>query len=342
MKKKYISVLGSIALALSLALTGCGNQAPAPSSSANNTNTKPITIRVGYILATGSDADQGAQKFKELVEKNSNGRIQVQTFPNSQLGSDNDMINAEQTGSLEMEISGDGPVNSFEPQFGALTMPFVFRDAQHMLDVYNGPIGQQLNQAFQKDKGIRIAAVWARGPRYLTANKPIKTPADLQGVKLRVPAQTTYVETWKKLGAVPTAMNLSELYTALQQGVVEGQENPLDLISTSSFYQVQKYVMDTDHVYGPYLVTVSDKFYSTLPADLKKVVDDALKEATTYEIGVSNDGQKQFKTDLEKKGMTFVNVDRQAFIDKMQGLPQQLEKSLKWIPGQYQQIVDTK
>lgn len=342
MKKRIFTGLVSAALVLSLALTGCGSQTNTTNSSAANSNTKPITIRVGYILATGSDADKGAQKFKELVEKNSNGRIQVQTFPSSQLGSDNDMINAQQTGSLEMEICGDGPINTFEPGYGALTMPFVFRDAQHMLNVYNGPIGQQLNQAFIKDKGVRIVGVWARGPRYLTANKPIKTPADLQGYKLRVPAQTTYVETWKRLGAVPTAMNLNELYTALQQGVVGGQENPLDLIDTSSFYQVQKYVMDTDHVYGPYLVTVSDKFYSSLPADLKKVFDSALKEATTYEIGVSNDGQNQFRADLEKKGMTFVHVDRQAFIDKMQGLPQELEKSLKWIPGQYQQIVDTK
>lgn len=347
MKKRILTVFGAAALVLSLALAGCGNQTNTAGSAANNggtanTNSKPIVIRVGYILATGSDADQGAQKFKELVEKNSNGRIQVQTFPNSQLGGDNDMMNAEQTGSQEMEISGDGPINTFEPQFGALTMPFVFRDAQHMLDVYNGAIGQQLAQALHQDKGVRLAAVWARGPRYLTANKPIKTPADLQGYKLRVPAQTTYVETWKKLGAVPTAMNLSELYTALQQGVVGGQENPLDLIDTSSFYQVQKYLMDTDHVYGPYLVTMSDKFYNSLPDDLKKVVDDALKQATTYEINVSAQGQQKFLDDLQKKGMTLVHVDRQAFLDKMQGLPEQLEKSLKWTSGQYQQIVDTK
>lgn len=352
MKKRIFTVVASLTLVCSLALTGCGknestdnsssSSKPTDNSSANKSNSKPIVLRVGYILSTGSDADKGAEKFKELVNKNSNGRIDVQTFPNSQLGSDQDMINAQQSGSLEMEISGDGPVNIFEPGFGALTMPFAFRDTDHMLKVYNGPIGQQLNEAFVKDKGVRLVGVWARGPRYLTANKEIKTPADLQGYKLRVPTQTTYVETWKKLGAVPTALNLSELYTALQQGVVGGQENPLAIISTSSFFQVQKYVMDTQHVYGPYLITVSDKFYNNLSADLKKVVDDALKEATTYEISVVKDGETQFRTDLEKKGMKFVNVDRQAFLDKMQGLPEQLEKSLKWIPGQYQQIVDTK
>lgn len=343
MKKNMIALL-SAAMVVSLALAGCGNNAPADRSAAKDSasNAKPIILRVGYILATGSDADKGAQKFKELVNKNSNGRIDVQTFPNSQLGSDQDMINAQQSGSLEMEISGDGPVNIFEPGFGALTMPFAFRDTDHMLKVYNGPIGKQLNEAFVKDKGVRLVGVWARGPRYLTANKEIKSPADLQGYKLRVPTQTTYVETWKRLEAIPTALNLSELYTALQQGVVGGQENPLDIISTSSFFQVQKYVMDTHHVYGPYLITVSDKFYNGLPADLKKVVDDALKEATAYEIGVVKDGETQFRADLEKKGMTFVHVDRQAFINKMQGLPEQLEKSQKWIPGQYQQIVDTK
>jgi tripartite ATP-independent transporter DctP family solute receptor len=335
---------------LSLALAGCGQKAPTnqaaaasnPTAAAKPGNAKPILLRVGYILATGSDADKAAQKFKELVDKNSNGRIDVQTFPNSQLGSDQDMVNAQQSGSLEMEISGDGPVNIFEPSYGALTMPFAFRDIDHMLKVYNGPIGQQLSAAFVKDKGVRLVGVWARGPRYLTANKEIKTPDDLKGYKLRVPTQATYVETWKRLGAIPTPLNLSELYTALQQGVVGGQENPLDLILTSSFFQVQKYVMDTKHVYGPYLVTANDKFYNGLPADLKKVVDDALKEATTYEIGLVKDEETQNRAELEKKGMKFVTVDHQAFVDKMKGLPEELEKSQKWIPGQYQQIVDTK
>ena len=335
MRNRIIAILCAMAVIASLALAGCGRQTAA------NTN-KPVLLRVGYILAPGSDADKGAQKFKELVEKNSNGRIQVQTFPSSQLGSDQDMMNAQQMGSMEMEISGDGPINLFEPGFGALTMPFAFRDMQHMINVYNGPIGKQLDQALIKDKKVRLLDVWVRGPRYLTANKEIVSPADLQGYKLRVPTQTTYVETWKRLGAVPTAMNLSELYTALQQGVVGGQENPLDLIYTSSYFQVQKYVMDTKHVYGPYLVTMSDKFYSGLPADLKKVVDDAVKEAGTYERGIVENGEVQFRGELEKKGMKFVAVDRQAFLDKMQGLPEQLEKSEKWIPGQYQQIVETK
>jgi tripartite ATP-independent transporter DctP family solute receptor len=335
MKTRIWGVSCVIMLVLSLVLAGCGGQKPA----ADN---KPVLLRVGYILAPGSDADKGAQKFKEVVEKNSNGRIQVQTFPSSQLGSDQDMINAQQMGSLEMEVCGDGPINLFEPGYGALTMPFAFRDIDHMAHVYNGPIGQQLNQAFIKDKGVRILGVWSRGPRYLTANKEIKTPADLQGYKLRVPTQTTYVETWKQLGAIPTAMNLSELYTALQQNVVGGQENPLDLIYTNSFYQVQKYVMDTKHVYGPYLVTISEKVYSGLPDDLKKVVTDGAKEAGTYERSLVDAGEVEFKTNLENKGMKFVTVDRQAFLDKMKGLPEQLEKSQKWIAGQYQQIVDTK
>lgn len=336
MKKNLFAVLGSAALIMSLVITGCS------SNQTTGNDAKPILLRVGYILANGSDADKGAQKFKELVEKNSKGRIEVQTFANSQLGSDQDMINAQQMGSLEMEICGDGPINLFEPTFGALTMPFAFRDTQHLLNVYNGPIGKQLNETLIKDKGVRLLGVWVRGPRYLSANKEIMTPADLEGYKLRVPTQTTYVETWKTLGAVPTAMNLSELYSALQQGVVGGEENPLDLIFTSSFYQVQKYVMDTQHVYGPYMVTMSDKFYTGLPEDLKKVVDDATKEAGIYERDVVEKGEVQYRTELEKKGMKFVHVDRQLFIEKMKGLPEQLEKSIKWIPGQYQQIVDTK
>jgi len=338
MKKRILTVLGSAVIVMSLVLTGCGG-----SQTANkDAKPKPILLRVGYIFATDSDADKGAQKFKELVEKNSNGRIEVQTFTNSQLGSESDMINSLQTGSLEMEVSGEGPITSFEPKFGALTMPFAFRDIDHMLKVFSGPIGKQLDEAFIKDKNVHVLSIWARAPRNLTANKEIKSPDDLQGYKIRVPVQTTSVETWKRLGAVPTAMNLSELYSALQQGLVGAQENPLDLILTSSFYQVQKYVMETRHSYVPYVVTMSNKFYSGLPTDLKKVVDDAAQESSIYVKGVVEKGDIQNKAELEKKGMKFVQVDRQLFIDKMKGLPEELEKSLKWTPGLYQEIVNTK
>jgi len=337
MKKKILAVLGSALLIISLVLTGCGS-----SNQPAAKDTKPILLRVGYIFATDNDADKGAQKFKELVEKNSKGRIEVQTFTNSQLGSENDMINSLSAGSLEMEVSGEGVITGFEPGFGALTMPFAFRDLDHMLKVFNGPIGKQLDQAFIKDKGVHVLSIWARGPRYLTANKEIKTPDDLQGVKIRVPVQTTSVETWKRLGGITTAMNLSELYSALQQGVVSAQENPLDLVYTSSYYQVQKYVMETRHSYVPYVVTMSNKFYTGLPDDLKKVVDDAAQESSIYVKDLVVKGESQYRADLEKKGMKFVPVDRQLFMDKMKGLPEEVEKTLKWIPGQYQEIVNTK
>lgn len=337
MKKTTIAIIGVALVIMLLVVTGCGGggnqQAAKP---------KPILLRVGYIFAAGSDADLGAQKFKELVEKNSNGRIEVQTFTNSQLGSEADMLNSLSAGSLEMEISGEAVITSFEPTFGALTMPFAFRDVDHMLRVFDGPIGKQLDQAFIKDKGVHVLSIWARAPRNLTANKEIKTPDDLQGVKIRVPVQTTSVETWKRLGGITTAMNLSELYSALQQGVVGAQENPLDLIFTSSFYQVQKYVMLTRHSYVPYVATMSNKFYTGLPDELRKVVDDAAKESSVYVKGLVEKGDAQYRAELEKKGMKFVEVDRKLFMDKMKGLPEELEKSLKWIPGQYQEIVNTK
>lgn len=336
MSKRLIAVLCAAIFVISLVLAGCGG------SNQQAAKEKPILIRVGYIFATDNDADKGAQKFKELVEKNSKGRIEVQTFTNSQLGSEADMLNSLAAGSLEMEISGEGVIPIFEPGYGALTQPFAFRDLDHMLKVFDGPIGKKLDEAFIKDKGVHVLSIWARGPRYLTANKEIKTPDELQGYKVRVPVQTTSVETWKRLGAVTTALNLSEVYSALQQGVVGGQENPLDLIYTSSYYQVQKYVMETRHSYVPYVVTISNKFYTGLPDDLKKVVDDAAKESAIYVKGLVESGEAKYKVELEKKGMKFVPVDREVWRAKLAGLPEELEKQLKWIPGQYQEIVNTK
>jgi tripartite ATP-independent transporter DctP family solute receptor len=320
-----------------LLLAGCSSD---QKSTAAPAQPKKL-IRVGYVTAPGSAGDLGAKKFKELVEQRANGRVEVQLFPSSQLGGENDMVKLLQNGSLEVEICGDGPLNVYAPQYGALTMLYAFRNADHMQKVFRGPIGQELNDALIKSKDTRIADVWIRGPRYITSNKMIRSVSDLKGLKIRVPEMKVYLESFKAYGATPTPIAFSELYTALQQGVVDAQENPIDNIYTASLYQVQKYLVETAHVYGPFLVLMSNSFYQKLPDDLKKTVSDSLQEAGEYEKTKTLEEEQREMKEVQAKGMKVIEVDRKQFVDKLAGVPQKLETELSWKPGIYKQIVET-
>jgi tripartite ATP-independent transporter DctP family solute receptor len=357
MLKKALSLVLVISLVLTLGLSGCGSKDSATNdtqkaaagksstdkSSTDKSSTDKIIIRVGHIVAPGATADKGAQKFKELVEKRTNGAVEVQVFGNSQLGGENDMLNLIQMGSLEMLITGDGIINVFLPQYGALTMPYIFRDMDHMLKVYANPeITDQINNDLIKAKGARLIDAWLRGPRNLTNNKKITSLADLKGVKIRVPEMKVYLETWKRLGALPTPMAFSEVYSAMQQHVVEGQENPYDLIYTSSFYEVQKYLIKTQHVYGPYMVIIGDKFLKGLPEDIQKIILDSAKEAGDYADKETLADQDKLEKALKEKGMEFIEINRDEWVKALEGLPEELGKSLNWKDGFYEQIVNTK
>lgn len=345
MKKNVSKVVVSFMIA-ALSLAGCGNSASQTSSGTpqdSEKKTDKIIIRIGHNVAPGSTADTGAIKFKELLEKKTNNAVEVQIFGNSQLGSENDMINLIQMNSLEMLITGDGPINTFIPQYGAITMPYVFRDITHMLKAYNSPeVIDPINKDLISSKGIRIIDSWVRGPRNVTSSKKITKPEDMNGVKLRIPEMKVYVETWKTLGALPTPMALSEVYAALSQHVVDGQENPYDLILTSSFFEVQKYLIKTQHVIGPYLIVISDNFLNGLTDDIKNSVVECAKEAGDYANTETLASQETMEKDLKDKGMEIIEINRDEWVNALKGLPEKLEKQLDWKPGFYKQLVDIK
>jgi tripartite ATP-independent transporter DctP family solute receptor len=242
-----------------------------------------------------------------------------------------------------MLITGDGPINTFIPQYGAITMPYVFRDVPHMLNAYNSPeVIDPINKDLIASKKLKIIDAWVRGPRNVTSNKKITKPEDMKGVKLRVPEMKVYVETWKTLGALPTPMAFSEVYAALSQNVVDGQENPYDLILTSSFYEVQKYLIKTQHVIGPYLVVIGDEFLNGLPDDIKNSVVEAVKEAGDYANKETLDSQEKMEIELKNKGMEIIEINRDEWVNALKGLPEKLEKDLNWKPGFYKQLVDIK
>ncbi|MDK2801165.1 MAG: hypothetical protein PWQ70_2784 [Clostridiales bacterium] len=287
---------------------------------ASETN-KTYVIKFGHGSAESNARHLSALKFKELVEKNTNGRVKVEVFPNEVLGSEREMIEAVQMNAIQMTGAGTGLYAGFDPKIGVIELPYLFSTFEEAWKVLDGPIGTELAQPLL-NKGIRILAYWENGFRQVTNNvRPIKTPEDFTGLKIRVPEIPLSMSIFKHLGANPTPMAFGELYMALRQGVVDGQENPLTNIYASKFYEVQKYLTLTKHQYSPFPVAISEKFWQQLPAEYQHIVQEAANEAKDYHRQLIKMDDEKLVDELKNKGME-VNVpsDLGLFRQKVQGV----------------------
>lgn len=273
------------------------------------------TLKFGHLANEQNIWNKAALKFKELVEANSDGRIEVQVFPNEQLGSEMDVINSIQLGTADMTITGES-LQNWAPKAAMMAVPYLFRDADHMRKAVEGDVGKQIEQQITERTGLVPLAWFERGPRELTSNRPIKTPDDLDGLRIRVPNVPLFVDTWEALGARPTPMAFSEVFTSLQQNTIEAQENPLSLIESASFNEVQQYVDMTDHVRSWIYVVIGKQKLESMPDDLQTVVRDAASEMQSYEEKLFVEDQQRLEQALKDKGMKFVEVDQAAFAKK--------------------------
>lgn len=301
----------------------------------------PMTVRLAHGLAVGSAIDRAGNLIAKLVRDRSNGALNIQVYPSAQLGKDRDMLEQLQLGSVEMNIQGDVLISTLVPEWGlVLTTPFVIRDKEHFRKVVDGPLATPMYDAMLQRKGIRNLGWINRGPRYLTSNRPISQPAELKGLKIRVPEVETYVAAWKMLGATVTPLDFSELFLALRQGTVDAEENPLEVISNNSLNEVQKYVNLTAHLYTGFEIVVSEKWFKSLSPELQKIVTDAAKEAV--EVGNREQAAEEtgYERKLTEKGMIFNRVERAKFEDALRDLPRQFQA--KWKPGFYEAVKDLK
>ena len=302
----------------------------------------PRELKLAYVMAPGGPADDAAKLFAELVKEKSGGQLTVKLYPSAQLGNDRELAEALMIGSVDLVVGGTAPIGWYLPQYGAIEAPFSFRDYEHLDNVLKGEIGGEIADAFLEQKGIRILDWWHRGPRYLTTtSRKITTIDDLKGLKLRVPELPTYIETWRILGTNPTPVTYSEIFMALKQGIVEGQENPLEVIYTSSFHEVQKYCHASKHLLGVYMMMVNDRLYQSLTEDQRKALADAAAEAGKREHELMVKYDEEFVTKLKDKGMEFVELDMAPFRQRVVSeLPKRFEG--KWAPRFFQRIVETK
>jgi tripartite ATP-independent transporter DctP family solute receptor len=293
--------------------------------------------RLATVVAPGGALDRACKDFAKAVAERSKGELTVQVFPGGQLGGERDMVESLQLGSIEIGAFGTYVLGNITPEWGlVIDTPYMIRNQAHFRKVVDGPLAKPIYDAMLQRKGIRHVAWANRGPRYLTSNKPIKTPADLKGVKMRVPEVETYMAAWKMLGATVTPMAFPEVFMALKQGTIDAQENPLELIFTSSFYEVQKYVNLTAHICSAYELTVSERWFKTLSPGLQKIVIDGLVEMGKIEDRYQAADEAELQRKLKEKGMTFHPVELPKFQEALKDLPNQFKT--KWKPGFAEQV----
>lgn len=273
----------------------------------------PVVLRVGHPANTDHIWHKATLKFAEEVNERTGGTVKVEVFPNEILGTEREVLEGIRMGTMaDLTITGE-TLGNWAPKVGILGAMYLFRDSAHINKIAAGPIGKEIEEDILNKANMRVLTWFERGPRYLTSNKPIRTPEDAKGLKMRVPNVPWFIKGWQAIGANPAPMAFSEVFTALQQGVMEAQENPLALIDSAKFYEVQKYVNLTGHIrQWIYLVIGEDQFQS-LTKEQQKAVLIASDIAHDYHQKLFYEQQNQLRSKLEKEGMTFVEVDGDAF-----------------------------
>ncbi|MCT4333889.1 TRAP transporter substrate-binding protein [Paracoccus sp. YLB-12] len=271
-----------------------------------------VTLKLGHLANEQNSWHKASIRFGEEVAKLTEGRVEVQVFPNESLGKEIDLINGMQLGTADMTITGES-LQNWAPMAALLAVPYAYLTLDQMDQVASGEIGEQIKAQVMSNAQIRPLAYFARGPRNLTSNREIMTPDDLNGLKLRVPNVPLFVKTWEALGAAPTPMAFSEVFTSLQNGTIDAQENPLALIDSANFNEVQKFVNKTEHVRSWIYLTISELSWGRLSEADQDAVMQAAATAQQYERELFLADEERLTQILQDKGMTFVDSDKAAF-----------------------------
>jgi tripartite ATP-independent transporter DctP family solute receptor len=276
------------------------------------------TLKYTFVNPMNSHFGAAATAFKETVEKESGGKIKVDIFPGGALGGEREIVESLQLGTIDMAMTSTSVVANFVPELLVFDIPFIFRDTAHARAVVDGPIGQDI-LAKVKDKGVVGLGYGENGFRHLTNNKrAVETPADLSGLTIRTMENPIHITAFKELGARPTPIAWPELYAALQQGVVDGEENPLSNILTAKLYQVQKYLTLTGHVYAPTLVMISPAAWNKLTPDQQKILKDAVAKAIVAQRKAVEELEANAVKTLKDQGMQVeAKVDNAQFSAKL-------------------------
>jgi tripartite ATP-independent transporter DctP family solute receptor len=300
---------------------------------------KVYKIKLGHTAAPTHHYQEICQQFAEKVAQRTNGGVEISVFPANQLGKQLESVEGCMYGTQDMVLASDTVLSNWVPDMGILNLPFLFNDMWEVRKVLDGPVGDKLAKQLEP-LGAVVIGWWDNGMRHITNSKrPIKTPEDLKGLKIRVPEGEVFVDTFKALDAGPTVISFGELYSALQLGTVDGQENPPAHILTQKFYEVQKYVSRTGHIHLSSPLVMSKALLDSMPAEYQKAILDTAKEMGPIHTKMVEDLEKQQWIDVAKSGMEVLDVEKKPFQDAVKPV---IEKYKKKLNGQIiDEIIET-
>ena len=297
-------------------------------------------INVASTFPGGSPQDQGLNVFKRLVEERSDGRLEVIIHTGGAMGSERETFEQLADGSVEFGAVGTNDISTFYPQYAVSEVPYIFTNVNQFWNYWNGPLGQEIHELQERERGVRTVGVVLRGARYLTANRPVHSVADVRGLRMRLPPVSSWFATWEHLGALPSAIDFAEVYLALQTGTVEAQENPPETILNYNFHEVQRYLIATEHIYSAARFQMSMAWFNRQSAEDQQMLLQAMEEATAYANELTKDGDAEFVRRLvEDHGMTLIEVDQEEFGRAVQPVLERLARE-EWKPGLFEQLQD--
>ena len=283
--KKILAIVRALIMVMSL--IACGDKEAPTVEGPDVTQEESFTLKLGHSTSNTGIFQAGAKKFKELVEAKSNGTITVEIYPNSTLGADMELIQGLQLGNVDMCVTDTNNITSFIPEIQVFNFPYIFRCREHAYEVLDGEIGHNM-LAMLDNVGIKGLAIWENGFRNLTNSKrPVSSAADVAGLKIRVMDSPLYIDMWAALGADPTPMAWSEVFTALQQRTIDGQENPIAQIYANSVFEVNQYITLDRHVYAPAVLLISQQVFSKMSANQQAAVAPVV-EKYAKQLGVTD------------------------------------------------------
>jgi tripartite ATP-independent transporter DctP family solute receptor len=300
-------------------------------------------LKLGNVQAPGMPVQTGLKKFADLVNERTKGEVAVEIYPAAQLGSEQELLEGVSLGTIHMFDGSAGSLGRFLPRLDALSCPFLWKSEESMVKIVRGPIGEELTKELLKVRHMRMLDLgWIFGVRHLTTAKtPVKEPADAKGLKIRVQPDAIYLATVKAMGASPTPIAANEVYTALQTGVVDGQENPISNIWQRKLHEVQKFLIRTGHITQNQVIVINESAFQALSPANQKILTETAIEAGTYQNGIVDQIEKQDLESLKKAGVTVIDPDVAKFREAAKNVCRDPALEKKWGAGFFDKLAET-